>query len=687
MAFSLAGGILFTYLLFYYGIPAYLCFTAVPVAAVIFIIVTAVSKKISVILCCLAVAAAFLVGTAYSAFSLLSYQNGEIAEDASYSVGGTVCETGRTDAGATYLVLSGVYADGVKLGGKTVVYLGENAGEYCDTGDSVAFVAVLYRYDLFVYGGINYRALDGIKYYCTVNSGLRAQEGFSLFGSVRSRIYAVLSDHIDGETAAVVYAMLTGNTDAVSEGTLSSFRYGGIAHIFAVSGLHIGVLYAVLGLFLKKARVNKYLSATVKIFLIIFYAGVCGFSPSSLRAAIMCSVLAVTGLVHKKYDALCSLSYAVIILLLIDPLYLFGAGFILSVSAALGIVFLSRPLQKMLGRLPRKLSGSIAVGISAQIATFPALLLTFGYVSAAGFLLNVVVLPVLSALYVALFLCVVICAAVPSAGIILPAVCLPLQLFIGGAVSAGFENALISGFGGWWLPFALLPAVIALSDKFNINRLARAVFLSVSVAAFAFCAVAVRYVPYGSLRVTASAYYGGGMVLIRSSYGAVLVVTEDINAGRLSFFLSKNGINSVGDLIILGGEECLQAYFGLNVAADNIYLSAELIRVENAGSANVRYFTEFSLYGADYAFADSYGLIIDFSGVRIGICAGEDVLPGSYNLLFSVYENKGSEAVQTVYFNRPDGVTGDYNIYDCGDLHFTVKNGKISKTGLTPAAR
>jgi ComEC/Rec2-related protein len=677
-ALALAGGIIFAYLISFYNAPTYVYFTAVPVAAVIFIITVIVGKNKYVSICCLIVCAMFLIGNAYTATKLYKFEKTDVPLGTLCSVSGRVVDVGYSSTGTNYIVVGNAYADGVKLGGKVICYLGDKAGAYCDVGDSVDMPVSLEKFDAFVYGGLNYRAENSIKYTCTVYGGLTATHHFSLFGSIRSGIYTLLFNNLDYETASVAYAMLTGDTSEMSQNTLSSFRYGGIAHIFAVSGLHIGVIFGALSVFFKKIRLNRYVSSGIKLGVIIFYAGICGFSPSSVRAIIMCATSVVAKLLHKKYDSLNALSIAVIILLLINPFYAFGTGFTLSVGCVLGIVILSHNFNKLFKKLPKNLREGLTVGVSSQIATYPMLLLTFGYISAAGLVLNIFVLPLLSALFVILLLGTIMSAVIPPmASAVIPAICTPLKVVINFAVSAGFEKSLISGFGGWWLTVILFAFILAFSDKVNLKIKARAVIATCCAVVFAFTTLVQVFVPSGYVRITASAYYGGGMVIIRSSQGCVLVVTQDLTATRLQSTLNKNGAASIDALVIIGDDYCLEEYYNIDYDISDVYVSSDRLDVDNIGNAAVHYGKNFSLYGVDYYFRDGYTLKVTYEGVTIGVAAGEYNNLGKVDMLFTLKNNTSCKATNTFYFDRDDDVYGVCSIYDCGDLHFTINNGKI----------
>jgi hypothetical protein len=387
--------------------------------------------------------------------------------------------------------------------------------------------------------------------------------------------------------------------------------------------------------------------------------------------------MALSKLLYQKYDSLNSLSVAVIILLLVNPLYLFGIGFILSVSAVLGIILLNYNFSIILSRLPWSLRNSLSVTLSAQITTIPALLLSFGYISVAGLLLNIIIIPIMSFLFVIILVATLLCTIVPLCGFVLPIVCLPLQVIINLAVHIGFEKAVVSGFGGWWLVVIALFIIIAISDKFNIKKLARLVIMSVTVCAFTFVSIFQSIMPINSARVIASAYYNGGVVIIKTHEGAVLVVTEDLNTNKLSTTLNKYGVTDLSSVIILGGDECLEIYFDLGLTASNIYLSQDLIGIESVGTNTIYFVTDFSIYGVDYKFYDSYSIVASYDGVRVGISAGEYQNIPNVDLLFSVYECEYKKADTTYYFNRVNDITSQNNIYDCGDLQFAIKNGTI----------
>lgn len=672
-AAALAAGITFSATLAYFGLSGIYIFIPAAISLAACVPVAIFFKSASKPLIFIFVSLLFLVGAIYAYGKCYAFIQPSVPADIAVGVTGRVEEVGETSGGRIYLIVGNVKADGAPLGGKLIAYLGENAGEYCRRGYTVSFSSVLAKEELFDGGAFSYRATRNIRYYCTVAGGLQSEYGFSLFGEINEALRGALFDNLDGETAAVCYAMLTGNTEAVSEGTLQSFRNGGIAHVFAVSGLHIGVIYGALSLILGKIKLNRGISAAIKIAVITLYAGVCSFSPSSVRALVMCSVSAISSCVYRKYDGWNSLSIAAAILLFINPLNLFGAGFILSFAAVTGIILLSPNLKRAFGFLPAKLRSGLSVSLSAQFATAPALVASFGYVSAAGLFLNVIFVPVISLLYAILFVCATVGAFVPFiASHVLPASVLPLQLTVNFITSCGFDNAIIYTSAGNWLFVPFIAATVALSDKFNFGR---KLFWRGAVIVGALLSVLITSVARSdraASSVTFGAGYAGGSALIKTDCGAVLVITDNYRPdGRVPSF--------VNTLVVLGDEDNLSAVLALGGVFDEIYVRASAAPVSGIGPSEIIYSDDFEACGVAFSF-DGGALVARTEGVSVaivreeyGAAYGSQLRPADFNLY--CYGTDGA-----VLFAEDN----DFDLSFCGDMRYEIVNGAIRPSYVIP---
>ena len=669
IACTMCAGIAFSCVFTFYRISEIWLLCAIVPAAATVCILTMIKRSWKPLVYIAVMLAVFFAGFYNCELRLHNYSRSVIVNGGNYVVSGKVTEKHSTDS-YEYIILDDAQANGQKLDGKVFVNLRSEYGEFCETGYTVEFFAAVKQYDVFPYGELNKNAEDNIKYSCTVSGGLRSEYGFSLFGSVRSAIRNTLFDNLDKDTASICYAMFTGSTYNVDEISMRNFRFGGIAHIFAVSGLHIGIIFGIVNFLCKKLKFGKVSSTVLSIALIVLYAGICGWNTSSLRAVIMCSAAALCKLFFVKYDGLNSLALSVVILTLINPLSLFSAGFQLSVTAVGGIYCFSGCFRIIFAKIkvPNKISSGICTSFGAQLGTLPILLGNFGYLSGAGLLLNILILPVLSALFSLLFVCTATCSAIPAiAPFIIPYTALPMQAVLSFLVGTGFEKALIGGFGaGIFIPLWYL-SVLFLSDKINFKLLTRILGTICSAAILAAAVLIQTYMPFPGFKIAVSGGGDGGQVLIRTARGTVLVVTENANNARLDKTLNKYyGFNLKG-LIVLGGENCAEKLGSLNINCTDAYICKLYINVQPYDDIEIHYEKDFSLCGIDFEFRDGANLIADLGNSRIGISAGENINIDNCDLLISNQLNTSCKTARTVYFNLKGY---EYNTYEYGDIVF-----------------
>ena len=666
LVFALICGILLGYLFIRTNISLFYLIAIVPTAGIIFVLCLIFSKKKLLIFSMCAIVL-FTIGALESYLKLDNFDTKELVSGGTYSISATVCDKGKYDDGE-YIVVNRVKADGRKIKGKIKVYLSASYGEYCAVGYKVNFTARITPYDTFPYGKLNYNVQKNIKYSCRVYGGLTSTYRFSLLGTLNTAIYNTLYKNLDYDTASIAYAMLTGNTDGIEDGSLSAFRFGGIAHIFAVSGLHIGIIYALLRLMCRK-RLNKYVSLAVCILPLFLYSGICGFTVSSVRALIMCTVASLSQVIFAKYDSLNSLSLSVIAILLINPINLFGAGFQLSVCAVGAIALLAKNIVRPFKKFPRKLKDSMGVSLTAQAGTMPVMLARFGYLSGAGILLNILIVPLLSAFFTIIFIATFLSVILPPvAPYLLPYAALPLDATVSLLTNAGFEKAIISGFGaGAFVPVYFL-GLFALSDKFNLKLKYR--LISVSCAAVFLCSYIPlkTFTPFSGYKIIASAYYGGGEVLFKSGDTKILVITENLNLSRTDDFLNRYYSSDIDALIILGGENCVTVFGDTSLVCD-AYVFGDYINIQPYQNQTINYEKSFSLGGISFEFVDGYSILAEYNGATVGICAGNYTPIDCCDYLFTESFD-GSDAKTTVSFNERNF---ENCIYNDGEFIFKLK--------------
>lgn len=186
---------------------------------------------------------------------------------------------------------------------------------------------------------------------------------------LREKSTSTLVALIGAENGALAASMLHGGTQSMTPNVLSDFRTAGIAHLLAVSGLHVGLLIGAL-LFLLR-RFSLKLQFTAAACFLIIYSIYTAFSEATVRASIMALSFLLSELLLRRPDSLSSLALAFLLILAVSPFSLFSAGFQLSFSAVLGLLLLYPPIKALLLSLPEPAADALSVSVSASISTMP----------------------------------------------------------------------------------------------------------------------------------------------------------------------------------------------------------------------------------------------------------------------------------------------------------------------------
>jgi len=220
------------------------------------------------------------------------------------------------------------------------------------------------------------------------------------------------------ENVQVIHSMFLGEKQSASTSVINNFRFAGVMHVFAVSGLHVMIVGGIGMLLLKLIGLPRSWSVLVAVGLMFLYAGITGWQISATRAAVMATVL-LSGWIFKRQPCmLSSLSLAAIIVCFWDSHQVFSPGFQLSFGVVLSIFILLKPISKLTLRyteldpfLPPSLysfrqvcttkakqyTGSgVAVTIAAWIGAAPLVAYYFKMVSFIGILISVPVVVVLT---------------------------------------------------------------------------------------------------------------------------------------------------------------------------------------------------------------------------------------------------------------------------------------------------
>ncbi|MBF6596637.1 MAG: ComEC family competence protein [Fermentimonas sp.] len=201
---------------------------------------------------------------------------------------------------------------------------------------------------------------------------------------------------------AFISALTLGYKNDLTENLQEAFRVSGTAHVLAVSGLHVGIIYIVISMlfsFLGNRGKPYFLRQCLIIIVLWGYVFVAGLSASVIRAAIMLSINCIGNIYNRKGFTLNTLFAAVFLILIYSPFTLFDISFQMSFGAVFSILFFQPKLQKLYSpsnKIIKYLWSLSTVSLSAQLGIFPLILYYFGTFPTYFFITNILVVPLVA---------------------------------------------------------------------------------------------------------------------------------------------------------------------------------------------------------------------------------------------------------------------------------------------------
>ena len=325
------------------------------------------------------------------------------------------------------------------LSGKTSVTVYGVVNDDITVGDIISGKTKISNINIIEDNSVNINYYhDDIRYYCSLSFKNISIENNnpSVIEKLKTTTKDNLTKHMGEEVGGISYAVLFGDKSLIDYQTSTTFRESGISHILAVSGLHVGFLFAILYFFLNKLPLNRWLKFLALFIFLFGFCFVCEFSPSVVRASIMCLCLVLTRLLGKQYDGLSGISLAFIIIVLFRPLFIYDVGFQMSFGAVLGSILILKVIDRfdLKNKTLKNIVSGVSISIATQIGILPIIANSFGYLATYSVLINIVVIPIFAIFY--------------------PLLCI-INLFV--LISNVFSFLLV-------VPFALMKTIVAISS-------------------------------------------------------------------------------------------------------------------------------------------------------------------------------------------------------------------------------
>lgn len=217
---------------------------------------------------------------------------------------------------------------------------------------------------------------------------------------LREKLKNQIIEKMPLESGAFMRAILLGDRSELPEHVQAAFKNSGTMHMLAISGLHIGLIAAVMLCFFRLLRIKREFSYTVTMLLLIFFALLTLLRPSVVRAVIMAGIFLIGLLLGRKVDAYNTLGAAALFIMVENPDDLFNVGFQLSFLAVLCIVFLTPRLTALAGDnanlyAKRYVYTPLAVSMAAWLGTFPLIACYFRIITPVAVIANLFIIPLL----------------------------------------------------------------------------------------------------------------------------------------------------------------------------------------------------------------------------------------------------------------------------------------------------
>lgn len=257
----------------------------------------------------------------------------------------------------------------------------------------------------------------------------RWQEGLRYRAS--AWLLADLPERNQAERSALLAALLLGERGPNLDELGDAFRRIGLAHLLAISGLHLGILAGLILLVLRTAGISEPKQAWVLIAAILVYLVLVDVRMPVLRAGVMTMAACLALASARRMTAGSLVAVSGVVLLLWRPDQLFSAGFQLSFGVVLGLLYLAPHVRTRWFGLPdlqapstaamigQWLASAFAVAVTAWLIASPIVAYHFGHIAPLAAPLSVMALPIVAVLLACGYLKMLISALLPSVALLL----------------------------------------------------------------------------------------------------------------------------------------------------------------------------------------------------------------------------------------------------------------------------
>ncbi|MDR2457209.1 MAG: DNA internalization-related competence protein ComEC/Rec2, partial [Clostridiales Family XIII bacterium] len=209
----------------------------------------------------------------------------------------------------------------------------------------------------------------------------------NIISSFKYNFLNELNKYLKNDNFEILKGIMFGDKKGISEETNDAFSKNGASHILAVSGLHIGLIYAFISLLF--SRRWTLLKSICIISFLIFYAFLAEFSIPVIRAILIIFIHILGHIIKRDFDFLAAISFAGVLMFIYNPLTLFSASFLLSYTAVFTIAFTLPIINRITNN---KFLRTVFLVFAIQIGMMGIIAFLFNYFSISAFFINFLVI-------------------------------------------------------------------------------------------------------------------------------------------------------------------------------------------------------------------------------------------------------------------------------------------------------
>lgn len=310
---------------------------------------------------------------------------------------GVEVENGEKSVSVKRIFVNTEKISNVKIG--NIIKVRGKLRQFEEAANKGNFDSRKYYLSLGFYGKIEAGTIEIIN---SDYSGIR-QGLYELRMEIIERLEKLCSDNngifsIINNKNGIIGAIILGDKTDLDSDIKELYSVSGIAHILAISGLHISFIGMAIYRLLRR-RFRFLFSATVSIPVVLSFGILSGFGISTIRAIIMFILKIIGEVLGRKYDAITAISLAGLVLLVQNPFVVCNSGFQMSFGAIIAIVLILPIVEEILNT-DNKIIKVISANFTISLVMNPILAWNYYELPTFSFLLNIVVVPLMSVVIV-----------------------------------------------------------------------------------------------------------------------------------------------------------------------------------------------------------------------------------------------------------------------------------------------